>query len=131
MKKFALIGAAGYIAPKHMQAIKDVGGELVAALDPHDSVGILDKFAPKCRFFKEEHSFRRFLDKNHVDYVSICSPNYLHYDHILWALDTGADAICDISSSDESTIGANGVKVISFVGICTKSLSPSVTFIVG
>lgn len=94
-KKFALIGAAGYIAPKHMQAIQDVGGELVAALDPHDSVGILDKYAPNCQFFTEEHRFRRFLDKNRVDYVSICSPNYLHYDHIMLAMEAGADVICE------------------------------------
>ncbi len=95
MKRFALIGAAGYIAPKHMQAIQDVGGELVAALDPHDSVGILDKYAPKCQFFTEEHRFRWFLDKNHVDYVSICSPNYLHYEHIMLAIGAGANVICE------------------------------------
>ncbi len=94
-KKFALIGAAGYIAPKHMQAIQDVGGELVAALDPHDSVGILDKYAPNCQFFTEEHRFRRFLDKNEIDYVSICSPNYLHYDHIMLAVGAGASVICE------------------------------------
>lgn len=94
-KKFALIGAAGYIAPRHMQAIQDVGGELVAALDPHDSVGILDKYAPNCQFFTGEHRFRRFLDENHVDYISICSPNYLHYDHIMLAIGAGANAICE------------------------------------
>lgn len=78
-----------------MAAIQDVGGELVAALDPHDSVGILDKYAPNCQFFTEEHRFRRFLNKNRVDYVSICSPNYLHYNHILLAREEGADIICE------------------------------------
>lgn len=93
--KFALIGAAGYIAPRHLQAIKDVDGELIAALDPHDSVGILDKYFPHTKFFTEEHRFRRFLDKNLVDYISICSPNYLHYGHIILANDAGAHAICE------------------------------------
>lgn len=94
-KKFALIGAAGYIAPRHMRAIKDVGGDLIAVLDPHDSVGILDKYFPNTQFFTEEHRFRRFLDKNHVNYVSICSPNYLHYGHIMLAINAGANIICE------------------------------------
>lgn len=100
MKNFALIGAAGYIAPRHMQAIKAVGGNLVAALDKHDSVGILDSYFPECDFFTEFERFDRHLDKLKrkgikIDYVSICSPNYLHDSHIRFALRHGADAICE------------------------------------
>ena len=102
MKKFALIGAAGYIAPRHMQAIKATGNELVAALDPNDSVGIIDSHFPDADFFTEFERFDRHLDKlrragdeRRVDYVSICSPNYLHDSHMRFALRTGADAICE------------------------------------
>lgn len=99
-KRFALIGAAGYIAPRHMKAIKDVGGELIAALDLHDSVGVLDSYFPDCSFFTELERFDRHLDKlrrqgNGVDYVSICSPNYLHDAHCRFALRLGADAVCE------------------------------------
>ena len=97
---FALIGAAGYIAPRHMQAIKDVGGNLVAALDPRDSVGIIDRYFPDASFFVEFERFDRFIDKLRrrgapVDYVSICSPNYLHDAHVRFALRSHADAICE------------------------------------
>lgn len=100
MKNFALIGVAGYIAPRHMQAIRAVGGNLVAALDKHDSVGILDSYFPDCDFFTEFERFDRHLDKLKrkgikIDYVSICSPNYLHDSHIRFALRHGADAICE------------------------------------
>jgi UDP-N-acetyl-2-amino-2-deoxyglucuronate dehydrogenase len=95
MTKYALIGAAGYIAPKHIQAIKDVGGDLVAALDPHDSVGRLDQYFPGCLYFRETERFDRWLSKNPVDYVSICSPNYLHDAHCLLAMRSGADVICE------------------------------------
>jgi len=100
MKTFALIGAGGYIAPRHLQAIKDTGNLLVAALDPSDSVGVLDRFFPDCDFFIEFERFDRHLEKlrrkdRHVDYVSICSPNYLHDAHIRFALRIGADAICE------------------------------------
>lgn len=100
MKTFALIGAAGYIAPRHLQAIKDTGGDLVAALDPHDSVGILDKYFPECSFFTEFERFDRHCEKlkregKGIDYVSICSPNYLHDAHAIFALRIGADAICE------------------------------------
>jgi UDP-N-acetyl-2-amino-2-deoxyglucuronate dehydrogenase len=99
-KRFALIGAAGYIAPRHMQAIKDTGNVLVAALDKHDSVGILDSYFPDCDFFTEFERFDRHIDKlrrqgQGVDYVSICSPNYLHDAHIRFALRSGAHAICE------------------------------------
>ena len=102
MKNFALIGAAGYIAPRHMKAIKDTGNRLVAALDPSDSVGIIDSYFPEADFFTEFERFDRHLDKmrranddRRVDYVSICSPNYLHDSHVRFTLRTGADAICE------------------------------------
>ena len=101
MKRFALIGAAGYIAPRHMQAIKATGNELVAAMDPSDSVGIIDSYFPEASFFTEFERFDRHLDKlrrsggEAADYISICSPNYLHDSHMRFALRTGADAICE------------------------------------
>jgi len=101
MKKFALIGAAGYIAPRHMRAIKDTGNEIVALLDKSDSVGIIDSYFPQAEFFTEFERFDRHLEKlrrqngQQVDYVSICSPNYLHDAHIRFALRIGADAICE------------------------------------
>lgn len=100
MKRFALIGAAGYIAPRHMIAIHETGNALVAALDPNDSVGIIDSHFPEADFFTEFERFDRHIDKlrrekNNVDYVSICSPNYLHDSHMRFALRAGADAICE------------------------------------
>jgi UDP-N-acetyl-2-amino-2-deoxyglucuronate dehydrogenase len=100
MKRFALIGAAGYIAPRHMKAIKETGNVLVASLDKHDNVGILDSYFPEADFFTEFERFDRHLDKlrrqkQGVDYVSICSPNYLHDSHIRFALRHHADAICE------------------------------------
>ena len=101
MKRFALIGAAGYIAPRHLKAIKETGNELVCALDPYDGIGILDSFFPQADFFTEPERFDRHLDKLRrnfelkVDYVSICSPNYLHDAHIRMALRNGANAICE------------------------------------
>lgn len=100
MKKFALIGAAGYIAPRHMKAIKDTGNDLVAALDPFDSVGIIDSHFPNADFFVEFERFDRHIDKlkregKQLDYVSICSPNYLHDAHCRFGLRHGADVICE------------------------------------
>src|SRR5882762_7774575 len=100
MKNFALIGAAGYIAPRHMKAIKETGNTLVAALDKFDSVGIIDSHFPQADFFTEFERFDRHIDKlrrqgRKIDYVSICSPNYLHDSHIRFALRHGADAICE------------------------------------
>jgi UDP-N-acetyl-2-amino-2-deoxyglucuronate dehydrogenase len=99
---FALIGAAGYIAPRHMQAIRDTGNRLVAAYDPNDSVGIIDSYFPDADFFTEFERFDRHLDKlrrsnneRKIGYVSICSPNYLHDSHMRFALRSGADAICE------------------------------------
>jgi UDP-N-acetyl-2-amino-2-deoxyglucuronate dehydrogenase len=98
--RFALIGAAGYVAPRHMKAIKEVGGDLVAAFDPADSVGIIDSYFPDARFFVEFERFDRHIDKlyrrgDRIDYVGICSPNYLHDAHVRFALRCGADAICE------------------------------------
>jgi len=102
MKNFALIGVGGYIAPRHMQAIKDTGNNLVAALDKNDSVGIMDSYFPQASFFTEFERFDRHIEKlrrenvgKEIQYVSICSPNYLHDAHIRFALRTQADAICE------------------------------------
>lgn len=100
MKRFALIGAAGYVAPRHMKAMKATGNELVAALDPNDSVGVLDSYFPDADFFIEFERFDRHIDLlrrggKPIDYVSICSPNYLHDSHIRFALRSGAHAICE------------------------------------
>ncbi len=99
-KKFALTGIGGYIAPRHLKAIKDTGNQLITAIDPNDSVGIIDKYFPQASFFKEFERFDRHLEKlrrkgDPIDYISICSPNYLHDAHIRLALRTGADAICE------------------------------------
>ena len=95
-----MIGAAGYIAPRHMKAIKETGNDLVAALDKFDSVGVIDSYFPNASFFTEFERFDRHIDKlkrtgHRLDYVSICSPNYLHDAHIRFALRQGADAICE------------------------------------
>jgi UDP-N-acetyl-2-amino-2-deoxyglucuronate dehydrogenase len=96
MKKFAIIGTAGYVAPRHLQAIKDTGNEVVAALDPNDSVGILDRYFPNCKFFTQQERFDRHVVKHdNLDYVSICSPNYLHESHCKLAMRLGADVICE------------------------------------
>lgn len=99
--KFALIGAAGYIAPRHMKAIKDTGNCLVAALDKNDSVGIIDSYFPDAHFFTEFEQFDRFIDKyyreneHRIEYISIATPNYLHDCHIRFALKSHAHAICE------------------------------------
>lgn len=100
MKTFALIGAAGYIAPRHMKAIKAVGGDLRVALDPNDSVGVIDSHFPDAHFFTEFERFDRHIDKlrrrgERIDYVSICSPNYLHDAHVRFGLRSGSDVICE------------------------------------
>jgi UDP-N-acetyl-2-amino-2-deoxyglucuronate dehydrogenase len=102
MNNFALIGAAGYIAPRHMKAIKETGNQLVAACDKSDSVGIIDSYFPEADFFIEFERFDRHVEKlrrgnsgRAVKYVSIASPNYLHDAHIRFALRVGADAICE------------------------------------
>lgn len=101
MKNFALIGAAGYIAPRHLKAIKDTNSNLIAALDKFDSVGVMDSYFPMADFFVEFERFDRHIEKIkrqqniQLDYVSICTPNYLHDSHIRMALRRGADAICE------------------------------------
>jgi UDP-N-acetyl-2-amino-2-deoxyglucuronate dehydrogenase len=102
MKNFAMIGAAGYIAPRHMQAIKATRNDLVAAFDPNDSVGIIDSHFPNSDFFTEYERFDRHIDKlrrandgRSVKFISICSPNYLHDSHVRFALRSGAEAICE------------------------------------
>lgn len=101
MKNFALIGAAGYIAPRHMKAIRETNNNLLAAFDKNDSVGVIDSYFPNADFFVEFERFDRHIEKLKyeqdlfLDYVSICSPNYLHDAHIRFALRSGADAICE------------------------------------
>ena len=100
MKDFVLIGAAGFIAPRHLKAIKETGNRLVAALDKFDSVGIMDSYFPDASFFVEFERFDRHIEKRHrtgntIDYVSICSPNYLHDSHIRFGLRHGATVICE------------------------------------
>jgi len=100
-KRFALIGASGYIAPRHMKAITETGNELVAALDPYDGIGIMDSHFPQASFFTEFERFDRFIDKYHrenekrIEYIGITTPNYLHDAHIRFALRSGAHAICE------------------------------------
>lgn len=100
MKNFAIIGAAGYIAPRHFKAIRDTGNNLVAAMDVFDSVGVLDSYFPDCAFFTEFERFDRHLDLftrsgKKLDYLTVCTPNYLHDSHIRFGLKHGADVICE------------------------------------
>ncbi|MFM1912298.1 MAG: hypothetical protein RIR51_136 [Bacteroidota bacterium] len=100
MKNFGMIGAAGYIAPRHMRAIKETGNDLVLAFDPYDGVGIMDSYFPNASYFTEFERFDRAIDKlkrqgNPVDYITICSPNYLHDSHIRFGLRSGSDIICE------------------------------------
>ena len=100
MKHFGMIGAAGYVAPRHMQAIRNTGHVLVAALDKFDSVGVIDRYFPEADFFTEFERFDRHLEKlkrqgTSIDYLSVCTPNYLHDAHIRFGLRHGADVICE------------------------------------
>ena len=100
MQSFALMGAGGYVAPRHMKAIKAIGGDLKVIFDPNDSVGVIDGFFPEANFFVEFERFDRHVDKlrrrgEKLDYMSICSPNYLHDAHVRFALRSEADAICE------------------------------------
>ena len=100
MKRFALIGASGYVAPRHLKAIKDTNNELIAALDPFDSVGIIDSYFPEADFFTEFERFDRHIDKlsrrgEQIDFMSVCSPNYLHDSHIRFGLRNNANVICE------------------------------------
>src|SRR6478752_10610995 len=100
MKNFALIGVAGYIAPRHLQAIRDTKNNLIAALDKSDTVGVMDSYFPGADFFTEFERFDRHLEKLKregikIDYVTVCSPNYLHDAHVRFGLRIGADVICE------------------------------------
>lgn len=113
MKKFALIGAAGYIAPRHLKAIKETGNTLVAAMDINDSVGMMDSYFPAAEFFTEFEEFIAFIEDQNllgktIDYIVICSPNYLHAPHMKYALKNGLDVICEkplvLNSNELQTI---------------------------
>jgi len=102
MKNFAMTGVGGYVAPRHLKAITETGNRIVAATDPHDAVGVLDRYSFDVRFFTEYERFDRHLEKlrrgpeaDRVHYLSVCSPNYLHDAHIRLALRVGSDAICE------------------------------------
>lgn len=104
MKNFGLIGIAGFVAGRHLKAIKDTGNNLVAAVDPHDSVGILDSYFPEAQFFTQIELFERYIEairneskseEEAISYISICTPNYLHDSHIHIALKSGSNAICE------------------------------------
>lgn len=102
MRNFALTGVAGYVAPRHLRAIHETGNQLMAALDPHDSVGVLDQYFPEAAFFTEFERFDRHLERRrrgpeekHIHYLSVCAPNHLHDAHVRLALRIGADAICE------------------------------------
>jgi UDP-N-acetyl-2-amino-2-deoxyglucuronate dehydrogenase len=92
---FSLIGAAGYVAPRHMKAIKESGHSLVSVFDPHDTLGVMDQYFPEAICFSDFTQYDRFHTPGSLDFVSICSPNYLHYSHIKWALEKGAKVICE------------------------------------
>lgn len=97
--RFVLLGAAGFVAPRHLRAIKDLGHELVAVMDPHDSVGVLDSYFPECLYFREFEALDRFVEHEQrgegIDWLSICSPNYLHEPQIRWGLRMGMNVLCE------------------------------------
>lgn len=115
MKNFALIGASGYIAPRHLKAIKETGNNLLVAMDINDSVGIMDSFFPDAEFFTEFEAFEAFVEDQKLkgqklDYISVCSPNYLHAPHMKYALKNGIDVICEkplvLNTDDLDTLKA-------------------------
>ncbi len=95
MKRFALIGAAGYIAPRHMEILSDLGHDLVAACDVHDSVGVLDSKFPATMFFRDPDRFFQWISGDDVDYLIVCTPNDLHVRHSVWGLESGVNVICE------------------------------------
>jgi UDP-N-acetyl-2-amino-2-deoxyglucuronate dehydrogenase len=95
MNTFAIIGAAGYVAPKHLEAIKSIQGNVIAVSDPNDNLEVLDRYFPDCEYFKSITNFETFLKTNPVDFVTICSPTHLHFQHIQMALELGANAVCE------------------------------------
>lgn len=94
MKQYVMLGV-GYVAPKHMKAIKETGGDLIACLDPHDSVGILDSYFPDCKYFNELERFDQHCVNQEIDYVVICSPNNCHFEQCVWAMKNGMGVICE------------------------------------
>lgn len=94
-KRFGIIGVGGYVAPRHLRAIYDNGGELVCAFDLHDCVGVLDRYFPNAEFFTKQADFIRYAQANRLDFLSICTPNFLHFSHIALALELGTSAICE------------------------------------
>lgn len=136
MKNFALIGASGYIAPRHLKAIKDTGNNLLVAMDVNDSVGIMDSFFPEAEFFTEFEAFEAFVEDQKLkgvslDYISVCSPNYLHAPHMKYALKNGIEVICEkplvLNTDDLDTLthyeSAYGGKVNSILQL---RLHPSI-----
>ncbi len=95
MQTFALTGAAGYVAPRHMKAILDTGNSLVAVLDPHDTLGVIDRYFPDAECFSSEQLFHQFIQQVGIDYLSVCSPNHIHFQHILMGMQSGAHVICE------------------------------------
>lgn len=95
MQRFALTGAAGYVAPRHMQAIADTGNSLVAVLDPHDTLGIMDRYFPGAECFSSDQLFHAFIRKSGIHYLSVCSPNHIHFQHMMMGLESGANIICE------------------------------------
>ena len=136
MKKFALIGTAGYIAPRHLRAIKDTGNDLVVAMDVNDSVGIMDSHFPDAEFFTEFEEFSAFVEDlklkgEKLDYIAVASPNYLHLPHMKFALQNGIDVICEkplvLNTADLDTLiryeSEHGAKVNSILQL---RLHPSI-----
>lgn len=136
MKNFALIGAAGYIAPRHLKAIKDTGNNLLVAMDVNDSVGIMDSHFPEAEFFTEFEAFSAYVEDlklqgRKLDYIAVCSPNYLHLPHMKFALQNGIDVICEkplvLRTADLDTLlryeTAYGAKVNSILQL---RLHPSI-----
>jgi UDP-N-acetyl-2-amino-2-deoxyglucuronate dehydrogenase len=123
MNTFAIIGVAGYVAPKHLDAIKYNNGKLLAGIDPNDNVELLDDFFPECEFYKDMASFEQYLSQNMIDYVVICSPTHLHFEHIKLALNNQCHVICEspvvLTSNElrevESLEKQNGKKVFSIL----------------
>ena len=95
MKKYVLLGGAGYVAEKHYRAIKETGGELIAILDPHDNVGILDSYFPNCKYFSEFERFDSYCSGQDIDYTVVCSQNHQHESHARFGLRIGSDVICE------------------------------------
>jgi UDP-N-acetyl-2-amino-2-deoxyglucuronate dehydrogenase len=95
MQTFALTGAAGYVAPRHMQAMLDTGNTLVAVLDPHDTLGVMDRYFPNAECFSSEQLFHQFIRQAGIDYLSVCSPNHIHFQHIKMGILSGANIICE------------------------------------